>query len=367
MTGRSSWPICSSSSRTFEPESQTRAVSGRSASDRASWKGARSLLIVPVWSPRRSRIRWSSAHRWQGRVLSCQVVSQVGQRPQKFGSGLVHLAHKGASQVPLRTCATVSQPLQVAQRCWQRSHQGWPVAREISHSAVRRQIAHSVVVRGRQLLQRGPSGRRTATALRCPQLVHFSRLAGSRTRQLGHSGPPSASRAAGSRTAPHRVQGTAAWRAKQARQIRLPSSSFDSAFTPWQRGQAGLTATWAPASESSSMNRSNAGAGASQPAPVRRSGRASTAQARRRCPARRTAARPSAARTASALMAGSRPVTSSVSSFSGSPAVSGQSAQRALPWRSRLTTRRSSPQPAQISWLSKQDEQPHRPSRRLPT
>jgi hypothetical protein len=37
--------------------------------------------------------------------------------------------------------------------------------------------------------------------------------------------------ASGSRTAPQRRQGTAAWRAKQLRQIRLPSSSFESAFT----------------------------------------------------------------------------------------------------------------------------------------
>ncbi|WP_328834686.1 hypothetical protein [Streptomyces europaeiscabiei] len=42
---------------------------------------------------------------------------QTGQRPQKSGSGLVHFAHKGASQVPLRAWATVPQPLQVTHRC----------------------------------------------------------------------------------------------------------------------------------------------------------------------------------------------------------------------------------------------------------
>ncbi|MFG2627584.1 hypothetical protein [Streptomyces sp. NPDC048473] len=40
------------------------------------------------------------------------MVVQTGQRPQKSGSGLVHFAHNGASQVPLRAWATVPQPLQ---------------------------------------------------------------------------------------------------------------------------------------------------------------------------------------------------------------------------------------------------------------
>lgn len=37
----------------------------------------------------------SRVQRWQGRGLSCQVTLQVGQRPQKFGSGLRHWAHNG--------------------------------------------------------------------------------------------------------------------------------------------------------------------------------------------------------------------------------------------------------------------------------
>jgi hypothetical protein len=88
---------------------------------------------------------------------------QTGQRPQKPGSGLVHFAHNGSSQVPPRAWATVSQLLQVAQRCWQRSHQGCPVAREISQGAVRPQCPHSLISFGLQLLQRTPSVSRTAT------------------------------------------------------------------------------------------------------------------------------------------------------------------------------------------------------------
>ena len=82
-------------------------------------------------------------------------------------------------------------------------------------------------------------------------------------KQLGHNGSPSSSRAAGSRTAPQRTQGTAACRAKQLRQTRLPSNSFDNAFTSSQRGQGGRTTVDAPAATSSSTNRSTAGAGAS--------------------------------------------------------------------------------------------------------
>jgi hypothetical protein len=59
------------------------------------------------------------------------------------------------------------------------------------------------------------------------------------------------------------VQGTAELRAKQLRQTRLPSSSFDSALTSWQRKQAGLTTLVAPVWTSSLMNRKTAGVGAS--------------------------------------------------------------------------------------------------------
>ena len=58
-----------------------------------------------------------------------------------------------------------------------------------------------------------------------------------------------------------------------------------------QCGQASLTTLAAPAATSPSMNRSTAEvAGASVPAPVSRSGRATIAQARRRCPAGREVA-----------------------------------------------------------------------------
>lgn len=165
---------------------------------------------MPVSWPSRLRILWSRTHRWQARGLSCQVVSQTGQRPQKPGSGLVHFAHNGSSKLPPRAWATVPQPLQVTHRCWQRSHQGCPVARDISQGAVRPQCPHSWISFGLQLGQRTPSASRTATGRRRPQPTQTSRLTGSRIRQLGHSGCPAVSRVAGSRTAPQRAQGTAA-------------------------------------------------------------------------------------------------------------------------------------------------------------
>ncbi|CAM5334139.1 hypothetical protein SALBM135S_05573 [Streptomyces alboniger] len=122
--------------------------------------GASSGRMALVTSPRRSRTCWSRTHHWQGRGLSCQIVVQTGQRPQKSGSGLVHFAHRGTFQMPLRAWATVPQPLQVIHRCWHRSHQGWPVARDSSQSVVLPQMPHSAVILGRQLLQRGPSGSR---------------------------------------------------------------------------------------------------------------------------------------------------------------------------------------------------------------
>ncbi|MFD5341144.1 hypothetical protein [Streptomyces hawaiiensis] len=138
------------------------------------------------------------------------MVVQTGQRPQKSGSGLVHFAHNGASQVPPRAWATVPQPLQVTHRCWQRSHHGWPVARDISQGAIRPQMPHSAVILGRQLLQRGPSGSRFATGMRRRQPTHSSRFAGCLIMQFGRNGRPSESRVAGSRTAPQPEQETAA-------------------------------------------------------------------------------------------------------------------------------------------------------------
>jgi hypothetical protein len=68
---------------------------------------------------------------------------------------VVHFAHRGSSQVPPRTWATVPQPLQGTHRSRPRLHQASPVTREISHTAVRPQMPHCVAVLGRQLAQRG--------------------------------------------------------------------------------------------------------------------------------------------------------------------------------------------------------------------
>jgi hypothetical protein len=103
----------------------------------------------------------------------------------------------------------VPQALHRRQRFWQFSHHGWPVALETSQGFSRPQIEHASNGRVRQFWQTGPSAARTATRLRRPHRVQSSRLAGSFTRQFGHSGPPSASRAAGSLTAPQREHGTA--------------------------------------------------------------------------------------------------------------------------------------------------------------
>ncbi len=158
------------------------AMSGRSAKVSAWWNGVSSSGIVPSASPSRSRICWSRAQRWQGVGLSCQVRVQIGQRPQKSGSGLVHFAHNGSAQLPLRAWATVPQALHVTQRCWQRSHHGRPVAREMSQRVLFADAALRDL--GLQAPQRGPSGVRTATGA-SPHPTHSSRLAGSLIRQLG--------------------------------------------------------------------------------------------------------------------------------------------------------------------------------------
>jgi hypothetical protein len=318
---------------------------------------------MPSLPPRRPRTFSVSMQRRHGLVLSCQVCPQVGQRFQNAGSGLTQRAHKGSRRVPPRTGAMVPHPLQRVRHCWHRSHHGCPVAREISPGAFCPQMLHSTIWRGRHETHQTAAPSRAATGRRRPQPAHSSRLAGSLTRQFGQSGLPSPSRVAGSRTAPHREQGTAACRAKQFRQTRLPSSSFDSALTWPHREHAGLTTMVAPASASAPMNRSTAGAGASLPSPVSRPGRSRTAQAIRRCPAGRMAACWSAACTASAVRAESMLVTRDISSASGSPSSSGQSAQRARPRRSRLLTRRCSPQTAQSFHFSRQGEQPQSPPR----
>ena len=71
---------------------------------------------------------------------------------------------------------------------------------------------------------RRPAPRPTRVLTRCrrPQRAHSSRLTGSLTRQFGHSGLPPASRVAGSRAAPQRLQGTALALATQLRQLHCP-------------------------------------------------------------------------------------------------------------------------------------------------
>jgi hypothetical protein len=136
-----------------------------------------------------------------------------------------HAAQSGVSTVPPRTARTWPQTEQRAQRFWQAPHQGWPVAVETTQGTVRPQIAQSIVFQGRQLPQSSSPAVRVATRLRRPQATQSSRLAGSPTKQLGHNGLPSASRAAGSRTLPQRAQGTALTWATHLRQIHWRSSS----------------------------------------------------------------------------------------------------------------------------------------------
>ena len=71
------------------------------------------------------------------------------------------------------------------------------------------QTAQARIFCGTQVGQTGPPGMRMLTGRRRPQRAHRSRLAGSVTRQCGQTGRPCSSRAAGSRTVPHRPQGTA--------------------------------------------------------------------------------------------------------------------------------------------------------------
>jgi len=71
------------------------------------------------------------------------------------------------------------------------------------------QTAQARIFCGTQVGQTGPPGRRMLTGRRRPQRAHRSRLAGSVTRQCGQTGRPCSSRGAGSRTVPHRPQGTA--------------------------------------------------------------------------------------------------------------------------------------------------------------
>lgn len=268
MAGRVSWPICAHRPRTFCRASQATALSGRSTAAQAWWKAASPSLTVPEPPLRRSPARWSRAQHWQG--LGAELpggLTDGTSAPELWvgvdAAGAQRHVHAAAAQRSEIAAPAAGHPfLLPAQAPRLADGPG-------GGADPRPQIPQSVTVRGRQLMQRGPSGERTATGRRRRQPRHSCRLAGSLIRQWGHNGPSLSSRAAGTRTAPQRTQGTAAWRAKQLRQTRLPSSSFDNAFTSWQRGQAGRKTFDAPAATSSSMNRSTAGPRASQPAPVK--------------------------------------------------------------------------------------------------
>jgi hypothetical protein len=206
--------------------------------------------------------------------------------------------------------------------------------------------------------QTGPSDVRVLTGLRRPQRAHRSRLAGSVLRQCGQTGRPCSSRAAGSRTVPHRPQGTALARAQQARQTRSPSSSLLNATTRPQRGQAGRWIRVAPASQSAPINLSTIGDGTFAPPPVSSAGDSCSAHASFcRCAGLTTVAS-SAAATAPAVRPGSTEVMTSVSASRGSRVSrSGHWPQRGRPCRSREATCRMLPHEAQASGRSKHGEQ----------
>ena len=264
-------------------DSQPSTVRGRSAEARVWWSTRSSARMRPVPSSSSCRRRWSRVHRVQRpEARSRSRPPQVTHGGCGNGPAGRHAAHSGVSTVPPRTARTWPHPEQRAQRCWQAVHQGWPVAVETVQGTVRPQIAQSMIFQGRQLPHSGPSAVRVATRLRRRQATQSSRLAGSLTRQFGHNGPPSASRAAGSRALPQREQGTALVLATQPRQTHWPSCRLASRVTRWQRGQAGRVIFSAPASHRQSISRSTPGTGACAPSPVSRPGWSSTTQASRR-------------------------------------------------------------------------------------
>jgi hypothetical protein len=212
---------------------------------------------------------------------------------------------------------------------------------------VRPHTLQDAIVWGAHDAQTGPSARRVLTRRRRPQRAHSSRLTGSLTRQFGHSGWPPASRVAGSRAAPQRLQDTALALATQLRQLHCPFRRRCRRTTRPQCGQAGRVIVSAPAAHSSSISRSTAAAGACAPSPVSSDGLASTAHARRRrlpCRAKTRRAAPAAM---SARSDGSSPEMIAVRTASGSRSSrSGHRSQRGWPTRSRLATGRRWPHDA---------------------
>jgi hypothetical protein len=149
--------------------------------------------------------------------MSRPAVPQAEQVFQNPASGAAQLAQSGLSLVPARTWASRPHWEQRAHDRAHAAHQGWPVILETMQGVVRPQTEQVETSRGLQVPQIGPSGVRVRTRCRRPQRVQSSRLIGSLIRQYGHNGCPWVSRAAGSHTRPHWMQGTARARAKQLR------------------------------------------------------------------------------------------------------------------------------------------------------
>lgn len=323
-------------------------MSGRSWWARWSCSACSFGWIVPL-SPRSSRCsRCCSVQRAQRPRRRCAVGSpQPGQVCQNDGSGRVQVAQSGSLSVPPRMSRTLPQRMQRARRCRQARHHGSPVALEITAGEERPQMAQVMIATGRQVGHSGPSGVRRWTRRLRPQPRHVSWLAGSVTRQLGHSGCPCSSRTAASRMAPHREQGWARDLATQLRQCHCPSSRRCSRMIRWHRGQAGRVMVCAPASQSSSISRSTAGIGACAPWPVSRSGLASMAHAKCCRWPRLENTRWMPALMTSAVRSGSSVLITSVRISSGSrSSCSGHRLQRGRPCRSRVATMRSWPQDA---------------------
>jgi hypothetical protein len=96
--------------------------------------------MVPVSSASSSCRRLVTEQRAHRRWWNRPGWPQLGQLRQGL-SGRVHNAHNGSSSVPPRSGATWPHPAQRIHRCLHAKHQGWSVALEITHAAVRPQIA----------------------------------------------------------------------------------------------------------------------------------------------------------------------------------------------------------------------------------
>jgi hypothetical protein len=90
--------------------------------------------------------------------------------------------------VPPFNEAPAPQREHTIQRSRQRSHIGWPVAREVVHRPVRPQMPQTSSGRGRQRVQIGPASVIAATRRWSPQLVQALQLLESRHQQGWQTG-----------------------------------------------------------------------------------------------------------------------------------------------------------------------------------